>query len=329
MLRPMAGDELPGERSLREGGNTYLARDFVETCEGLIFAVVAPGTEGERILGFLRYVRVNSTLCKLGTADANQLLHSRYADYLYYSQQRDVAIHGVPATRVVHHYRPSARLAEIMVKSCPDALEEKVRKLAVIVGEGAGPPAWLGVTGSLLVESHQAASDIDLVCYGRSQFAAVRQRLRGAIVEGVLDELSETMWRDAYIRRGCSLSFEEYLWHERRKCNKFACEGTKVDISCVVAEPAWVSARGKKLCRAVIRGPVSDDTFTFDYPARYPIRHPAVQEVVCYTPTYAGQALAGETVEAAGWVEQAEDGARRLTVGTSREAAGEYVKVVT
>jgi predicted nucleotidyltransferase len=52
-------------------------------------------------------------------------------------------------------------------------------------------------------------------------------------------------------------------------------------------------------------------------------------EVVCYTPTYAGQSQTGETVEAAGWIEQTDDGARRLTAGTSREAAGQYVKVVT
>lgn len=316
------------ERSLREDGTTYLARDFVETREGLIFAVVAPGTEDQRILSFLRYVRVGATPRKLSTTDAHQLLQSHYADYLYHSRQRDVAIHGVPVARVVHHYRPSMRLAEIVVQPCPDALEAKVRQLAATVGADEGLPAWLGVTGSLLIAAHQPASDIDLVCYGRDQFTLARQRLRNAVQRGTLDELSDTLWRDAYVRRGCSLSFDEYLWHERRKYNKFACGGTKVDISCIVAEPSWAKARGKKLCHDVLRGTVSDDTFAFDYPARYPIAHPAVQEVVCYTPTYAGQALTGEIVEAAGWVEQCDDGAQRLTVGTSREAAGEYVKVV-
>jgi len=314
---------------LREGGTTYLARDFVETTEGLIFAVVAPGTEDERILGFLRYVRVGSTLRKLGTADANQLLQRQHADYLYHSQLRDAAVHGVPVWRVVHHYRPSTRLAAISAKSCPDALEAQVRRLAELVGGGAGPPAWLGVTGSLLIAAHRPESDIDLVCYGRTEFAVAQQRLCDAVEHGTLDKLSHMMWRDAYARRGCSLSFDEYVWHERRKSNKFACAGTKVDLSCIVAEPSWVRARGRKLCRDVLRGTVLEATYAFDYPARYPIAHPAVQEIVCYTPTYAGQALAGETVEAAGWVEQTDDGAQRLTVGTSREACGEYVKVVT
>ena len=136
------------------------------------------------------------------------------------------------------------------------------------------------------------------------------------------------MWHEAYARRGCALSYEEYLWHERRKHNKFACEGTKVDISCIEAEPARASSPGRKLRHAALRATVLDDTYTFDYPARYAIDHPEIAEIVCFTPTYAGQDRTGETLEAAGWIEQAADGAMQLVVGTSREAAGEYIRVV-
>ena len=37
-----------------ERGETYLPRDFVETAEGLLFAVVAHGLEAGRVLCFLR-----------------------------------------------------------------------------------------------------------------------------------------------------------------------------------------------------------------------------------------------------------------------------------
>jgi len=316
------------ERSLREDGTTYLPRDFVETCSGLLFAVVAAGTEQGRILGFLRYARRDAALRKLDTAEANRVLQLQQPDYLYHSPQRDVVVHGIPVADVVRHYRPSQRLAEIVQGPCPDALEAKLCRLAAIVGAGGGTPEWLGVTGSLLLAAHQAGSDIDLVCYGREAFAAARQCLQDAVRNGALDQLSDVLWREAYARRGCSLSYDEYLWHERRKHNKFACAGTKVDISCIVGEPSWVRARGEKVCRDVIRGTVADDTFAFDYPARYPLTHSTVGEIVCYTPTYAGQAVAGELVEAAGWVERTADGALRLTVGTSREAAGQYIKVV-
>ncbi len=311
-----------------DGGPTYLARDFVETRNGLFFALVAAGTEEGRLLGCLRYVRTSGGLRKLGTADADQYLRRRCAAYLYHSRQRDVAVHGVPVTHVARHYRPPVQLARILDQSRRDALEEKVHELAGIVGAAAGASEWLGVTGSLLVSAHRQTSDIDLVCYGRARFAAARQRLRDAVAGHQLDPLSEAMWRDAYARRGCSLSFEEYLWHESRKLTKFACRGTKVDLACVLPAQAWTPPRCRKLARASIRAVVSDDTFAFDDPARYPVAHATVQEIVCYTPTYAGQAFRGETVEAAGWLEQADDGAHYLAVGTSREAAGEYVKVV-
>ncbi|MHB8971648.1 MAG: hypothetical protein ACYC3X_22450 [Pirellulaceae bacterium] len=317
------------ERLLRERAPAYLVRDFVETREGLLFAVVAQGLEDGRVLGFLRYVRCGVTLHKLNTAAANQLLRGQHVEYLYHSPQRDTVLHGVPTGRIERHYRPSERLAEIRNLPHPLGLEEKTCRLGGLLGGPAGAPPWLGVTGSLLVGAQQAESDIDLVCYGRDHFAVARQRLQTAIDEGVLGELPAALWRDAYQRRGCSLTFEEYLWHERRKRNKFAYAGTKIDLSLIDAEPPGVNVRGTKLQQAVIQGLVVQDVYAFDYPACYSIQHASIREVVCYTPTYSGQARVGETLEASGWVEQADDGVQRLIVGTSREAVGEYVKVLS
>jgi predicted nucleotidyltransferase len=136
------------------------------------------------------------------------------------------------------------------------------------------------------------------------------------------------MWREAYQRRGCSLTFAEYVWHERRKLNKFAYGGTKVDISCVAGPPSYAQARGRKLDRRIIQAIVTNDRDAFDYPARYGIEHPEISDILCYNPTFTGQARAGELVEAAGWEEETCGGRRRLVVGTSREAAGEYLKVL-
>ncbi|MEY3107605.1 MAG: hypothetical protein RIT35_1783, partial [Pseudomonadota bacterium] len=44
--------------------------------------------------------------------------------------------------------------------------------------------------------------------------------------------------------------------------------------------------------------------------------------------TYTGQAVKGETVEVSGLVEQTKEGLKRIVVGSSREAPGEYIKVV-
>ena len=84
----------------------------------------------------------------------------------------------------------------------------------------------------------------------------------------------------------------------------------------------------RKLGRIVVTAEVVDAAAAFDHPARYRVRHDQVSEVVSFTPTYAGQAVAGEMIEASGWLE-VDRGARRLVVGTSREAVGEWMRTVT
>ena len=66
----------------------------------------------------------------------------------------------------------------------------------------------------------------------------------------------------------------------------------------------------------------------FDHPARYRVEHDLVSEVVSFTPTYAGQAEVGEMIEASGWLEEDAHHGRRLVVGTSREADGEWIRLV-
>ena len=71
-----------------------------------------------------------------------------------------------------------------------------------------------------------------------------------------------------------------------------------------------------------------NDTYAFDFPARYFIHHETIDEIVSYTATYVGQVQKGERVEAVGYIEQGSDGKKRLLVGTSREAVGEYIRIL-
>jgi hypothetical protein len=316
------------EALLRSDGVTYLARDFLETREGMLFAVVANGNESQRVLGFLRYLRQEAGLRKLGTGEANSLLEQHYPEYRFHSRRRDALVHGVLISRIVRHYRPTERLAEIRSQPHGDELLDKARSVADILGSSTGMDTRCGVTGSMLVGAQGPHSDIDLVVYGSEEFAVARDRMRAAMEAGHVDQLSESMWREAYQRRGCSLTFEEYLWHERRKFNKCSLEDTKVDISCVDRETPYADGSCEKLRRAVIRAAVLDASRSFEYPARYVIDHLDIREVVSFTPTYSGQALSGEMIEASGSIERSADGRLRLVIGTSREAAGEYIKVL-
>ncbi len=305
----------------------FLPRDFIETAEGLLFAVVAHGTESQRVLGFLRYVRDHGTQRKVATDEANQLLRGRYPEYLFHSSQRDVALHGVPLERIVTHHKPIERMAELLGADGNDVLEQKAVRMARILHSDRCEVPWLGVTGSVLVDAHQQHSDIDLVVHGCDAFASARERLRHALGQGAVQPLDDAMWRATYERRGCSLTFEQYVWHERRKWNKCMIGGTKVDLSCVGPEQPWTRQRGRKVERYLLRATVIDDRDAFSCPARYLIDHSRVQQVISYNPTYTGQAFVGDAIEASGWLEQLANNQFRLLVGTSREAAGEYIRV--
>ncbi|MGH8614299.1 MAG: hypothetical protein ACREYF_20295 [Gammaproteobacteria bacterium] len=305
----------------------FWPKDFLATREGLVFAVVARGLEQGRALCFLRYFWRKGVWQKLTTAQANELLRTHFPQYVFFSQQRGVRLHGVPRESVSAVYRPRERLEAILSASDPDALEAKAAHLGRLLALQGVDLDTLGITGSLLLGAQGPGSDIDLVAYERASFQRARAGIRTLLDEGRLQALTDTLWRDAYIRRGCSLSYEEFLWHEKRKGTKAAIDGVKFDLSLVQKED-HERTRVRKLNVSKIRAPVCCDFYAFDDPARYALYDPIVVEVVSFTPTYAGQARTGETIEVCGTLEQSSRGIKRIVVGSSREAPGEYIKVV-
>ena len=268
----------------------FQLRDFIETTEGLVFAVVDGAVEDGKVLCFLRY----GPNGKLNTAAANALLRESYHCYLHHSARMDADIHAVPVERILRHHQPRERLLEILAHPTQDEIEGKLLSLLKLLMGGGLSPDHFGVTGSLLIKRQTPASDIDLVIYGRENFSRVLAKVGVLVKAGLLDELNAAAWRDTYDRRGCELSFEEYLWHEQRKGNKGVIEGTKFDIALNVEttedEPQSVWF---KTGPALINGRVLDDLRTFDYPARYPIDHTEIAEVLSFSHTYVGLAKTG------------------------------------
>jgi predicted nucleotidyltransferase len=306
----------------------YLPRDFVETAEGLFFAVVSHHLDQGRLLAFLRYARDDGSLRKLATEEAHQVLQSDYPRFLYESRQCDVRLHGIPKDCIKRHYSARRRANQILTDSPADELEAKCRRVLELLIDSGVDAKRLGVTGSLAIRAHHAKSDMDLVIYDRHQFFRAREMVRQATARGVLQPLDETLWRETYERRGCGLSFDEYVWHEQRKHNKLVIEGTKADISLIVPDPAPIASVWKKISTVEIEAGVIDDELAFDYPARLTIDHPEISEIASFTHTYTGQARRGERILARGWIERSTTGETRLLVGTSREARDEFVKVL-
>ncbi len=307
----------------------FFAKDFIETAEGLIFAVVGQGLEGDKALCFLRYVLEFSAWKKVGTEQANHLLQQQYPDYLYYSPVLDAHLHAVPVGRIVRHHQPKYRLQQVMQANLHDAVERDLFQLCALFEQHGLDLAQTGVTGSILVGAQNQGSDIDLVCYSRDIFHQCRAITRKLIEQGYLNALNGQDWRQSYQRRSCDLSFDDYVWHERRKCNKAVINGRKFDlnfIDCCASSEAVNYQKGEAItlqCRVV------DDTHGFDYPAEFKIDHEEIGSIVSFTATYTGQAVSGEMVEVSGVLEQSEQGVKRIVVGSSREAHGEYIKVIS
>ncbi len=307
----------------------FIAKDFIETTEGLKFAVVANGVEQNKVLCFLRYVReADGGWKKYPTDAANALLRAQYPDYLYYSAQLDAHLHAVALDNITQHYRPTQGLQAILQRAFKDSVEQDLADLALLFQDHGVDLTQTGITGSMLLGLHNPASDIDWVCYQRDVFHHCRRVMPQLIEEGHLQALSHQDWQDSYHRRDASLSFADYVWHEQRKMNKALINGRKFDLNFVNPSVAPVSGHYQKIGAIRFQSRVVNADYAFDYPAKFTIDHDDIRTVVCFTATYTGQARTDELIEVAVQLEQDENGIKRLVVGTSREAQGEYIRVL-
>ncbi|WP_232470472.1 hypothetical protein [Methylococcus sp. BF19-07] len=306
-----------------------MPKDFIQTTEGLRFAVVDGCPEDGRLLCTLRYVPMASGgLRKLSTAEAVDFLQEHGPAYLRRSRRLDAVLPAVPLECIAGHLRPRDRVRTLLADTNCDAIEAKARRLlGIFAGEGLDLQEF-GITGSLLVGAQTLASDIDLVVYAPATFDAARTVVAEATADGRLDAPAEADWRIAYERRGCTLAFQDYLWHERRKFNTGFFEGTKFDLTLVLPGSSGSLQPAEKRGSLTLRATVTDDRRAFEFPARYLIDHPRIGQVLSFTHTYVGQARIGESIEASGQVEALPDGSERLIVGSSREAPGEYIRVL-
>ena len=308
-----------------------MPKDFIETAEGLIFAVVSYHPHQKKVGCFLRYIKTDEMWQKIDTAKANRLLARHHPQYLFKSTQFDAEFHAVDESEIIQHYQPEKRLQTILARQANDLIETKCQQLIAILQDLGVDIDSVGLTGSMLIGQQKLGSDIDLVVYGREAFHQTRAAVKQAIEKDQLQPLSESLMRDNFERRAGELNFDDFSWHEARKFNKAAIEGTKFDIG-MVSLPEELQIDHNHYMKqgiSTVKAKVIDDRYAFDFPARYIIDNDVTPEVISFTHTYVGQALKGEMIEVSGAVERdSASGHRRLVVGSTREAIGEYIKVI-
>jgi predicted nucleotidyltransferase len=297
-------------------------RDFFETKDGWIFAVAdychprgirsllryVPDAAGERVAHGKRYR-------KMDFDPAFEFLRKERPDYVH-------DLHVVPEQDVQRLFRPSERLKRVTEQ------DPRVEKIAKILARDGVPLHEMGITGSMLVGLHSPSSDIDFVVYGHWWWKA-RDVLAKAKARGEILDLDEDTWRKIYSKRKPETGFDEFMLHEKRKGNRGMIDDTYFDL---LFTRDWSQIQPQAPGRAVgqcrIEARVIDAEFAFDSPAILRLDHKEVKEIFCYSHTYAGQALPGETAEACGVLEETDNGLR-LVVGTTREARGEWIRSLT
>lgn len=219
------------------------------------------------------------------------------------------------------------RLREI-IKHQSDAYEKDVYDLAKFLSNFVSIKD-LGVSGSGLIKCYRDDSDIDFVVYGRKNFEIARNAIKQSILNnGIIKDLNPEQWKGVYEKRifGNELTYDEFLWHEKRKFNKGTINNRKFDL--LLSDDVKINLNFKKIKKIKKTGRVIKAD-PFSYPAYYEIiNNKEISKILCWTHTYIGQAFEGEDIEVSGMLEENSDGDEIIIVGTSRKAIGEYIKVI-
>lgn len=330
-------------------------RDFIYTKDDLFFATTDYLHPKDRILSFLRYIPEQegerslngSKYSKVDSEQAYQFLKSSFPDYLFGNEQNGLKSMGVPVKLVEKILKPEKRLKEILEEETEDVLLQKVKKITDTFHDLGGISYnKMGISGSILPGLYdKRVSDIDFVVYGLKNhqtamkvFGEIKYQL-GSPLKSIGDEF----WMKLYVKRikDSSLSYDEFIWYEKRKNNRGVIYGTLFDI---LATRDWDEIRGsygdtsyQSMGNIKIECTISDSLSAYDNPAVYlvedveVIRGPEVflDELTSLTHTYAGQVREGERVVAQGKLEKVlgKKIKYRLVVGTTRESINEYIKL--
>ncbi|MEM3040764.1 MAG: hypothetical protein QXG97_01895, partial [Nitrososphaerota archaeon] len=170
----------------------YLDRDYVQTIEEYFFCVIGSVHPQDRVIAYLKYVpdpagkwgrknrRFSRALRYYTAMDVQETLEflERHPEYLYDSSVLGIKISAVPKSRVSVHLKPEEKLAQLLETKKLDVLQQKSVDLAKLISDESGVLLeHFGVTGSILLDIHQAFSDIDLVVYGTNNGRMVKEAL--------------------------------------------------------------------------------------------------------------------------------------------------------
>jgi predicted nucleotidyltransferase len=309
----------------------YIESYYLESSDGLFFAVKGLVHPPQTVVAYLRYVPDPGGDRERGGIRYRRLYHfreqeallqERYPAYLFFDPVFGEWLQGVPHEHVRQVYDPCLKLAQLRRSKDLDELQEKAVEFTGLLRERAKVPEEnIGVSGSVLVGLHTTQSDQDFVVYGSENCWAVHDALRELLdqassgVEGLDRKGLEELY--AFRSQDTPMSFEDFSRMEGRKVIQGRFRGCEYFMRFVKA-PSEVGERyGNRryvpLGSAEIRARVTDDTEAIFTPCTY--RTDEVQfvegaevsdlkEITSFRGRFCEQAREGEWVVARGKLER-------------------------
>jgi len=321
-------------------GEGYNEGDYIQTTDGLFFAVKGsthpegfvigilrylPDPNGDRVLDDVKYKRVYDI------SSTTEYLRENHPEYVNYIPRIGIELQSVPVSRIARYYDPRGRLNAIL--SNPKTEVERIlADFANELSEKSGISTDdFGVSGSLLIGLQTEGSDIDINVYGQAE----ARRVYGSLIElrETLDwvkplegELFDAVLKSRWGELGLSLDLFSKI--ESSKVLHGIVRGREYFVRLLIADDDSVS---EPIRRATIRARVTDASKSIFNPCIYGITQVSgntgklkVNELKSYRGKFAEQAHEDEMVEARGTIEkvQGKDGVYyRLMLG----ARGDYL----
>jgi predicted nucleotidyltransferase len=301
--------------------------DYIETYEGLFFAVKGNRHPDDRIIAYLRYIpdqkgdRVRDGIRYKRLYDIDEttkIIQESYPQYFGYIDWLGFSLQVVPKSLIKRYYEPRKKL-ETLQKDPVSSLEKSIiwfvetlsRESNVYIDD-------FGVSGSVLIGLHTDESDIDLNVYGRTQGLQVYNALKKLKKESArISSYSRTTVQQVVNNRwGVIRKDVEVLSEIETRKNLHGLVDNRDYFVRLLLENPSETITSTPITDVILTATIGEDKEKIFTPCRYALNtvhkiSPSVEvtprELVSYRGKFTEQVSKGDIVEAKGILEKVLD----------------------
>jgi predicted nucleotidyltransferase len=322
----------------------FIEGDYLETVEGLFFAVKGFRHPRGRVMAYLRYIpdptgerlhRGKRYRRVYDIEDTTELLKAKYPYYFSEVDYLGQSLQTVPVERIKKVYDPGTAL-KMIIENPRNHLEEAAKEfVSALIHESRVPLRYLGISGSLMTGFATKDSDIDLIVYGAREgrnlyeaLSALRNKTEGfrAYNREEVEKVARSRWGDT------GIDPRKFLDTEIKKVLHGFFFQTEYFVR-LIGEPRDTESSSKPVHKTTCRGIISEDKDSIFTPCRYGLRELTVidpkgsldlSELLSYRGKFTEQAKKDDFVEFRGTLEEYilnDEKRYRVVLGTS----GDYL----